>query len=90
MQAASGADPLPIEPLDEQPSVEARVADALRALIVGGQLGEATPLVQRDLARLLGVSQTPVRAGLSQLEREGFVDVGATGRATVSRLTRED
>ena len=38
----------------------------------------------------LGVSPTPVRAGLSQLEREGLVAMTATGRAVVSRLTRED
>ena len=47
----------------------------LRELIVDGQLPEGTPLVQRDLAQQLGVSPTPVRAGLSQLEREGFVAV---------------
>ena len=46
--------------------------------------------MQRDLAQQLGVSPTPVRAGLSQLEREGFVAVTPTGRAVVSRLTRED
>ena len=46
--------------------------------------------MQRDLAAQLGVSPTPVRAGLSQLEREGFVAVTATGRSVVSRLTRED
>jgi DNA-binding GntR family transcriptional regulator len=38
----------------------------------------------------LGVSQTPVRASLGRLQREGFVAVGSTGRAFVSRLTRED
>ena len=31
-----------------------------------------------------------MRASLSRLEREGFVAVGSTGRAFVSRLTRED
>jgi DNA-binding GntR family transcriptional regulator len=46
--------------------------------------------VQRELAQRLGVSQTPVRLGLSELEREGLVEVGETGRALVSRLTRED
>ena len=46
--------------------------------------------MQRDLAQRLGVSQTPVRVGLSALEREGLVEVGETGRALVSRLTRED
>ena len=32
--------------------------------------------MQRDLAARLGVSQTPVRASLGRLEREGFVAVG--------------
>jgi DNA-binding GntR family transcriptional regulator len=31
-----------------------------------------------------------VRASIGRLQREGFVAVGATGRAFVSRLTRED
>jgi DNA-binding GntR family transcriptional regulator len=80
----------PISPLEERESVEQQVARTLRELIVHGQLPEGTPLVQRDLAQQLGVSATPVRGGLSQLEREGFVAVSPTGRAVVSRLTRED
>ena len=79
-----------ISPLEDRESVEQRVAQTLRDLIVDGQLPEGTPLVQRELAQQLGVSPTPVRAGLSQLEREGFVVVTPTGRAIVSRLTRED
>ncbi|MGI8973613.1 MAG: GntR family transcriptional regulator [Gaiella sp.] len=81
---------MPISPLAERESVEQRVARTLRDLIVAGQLPAGTPLVQRELATQLGVSPTPVRAGLSQLEREGLVAVNATGRAVVSRLTRED
>ena len=46
--------------------------------------------MQRDLAQRLGVSQTPMRLGLTELERDGLVEVGETGRAIVSRLTRED
>ena len=79
-----------IEPLEERESIEQRVAQSLRALIVAGQLPEGTQLVQRELAARLGVSQTPVRASIGRLEREGFVAVGSTGRAYVSRLTRED
>ena len=84
-------DPItPISPLEERELIEQRVARTLRDLIVGGQLPSGTPLVQRDLAKQLGVSPTPVRAGLSQLEREGLISVNATGRAVVSQLTRED
>jgi DNA-binding GntR family transcriptional regulator len=79
-----------IERLEERESIEQRVAQSLRALIVAGHLPEGTQLVQRELAARLGVSQTPVRAGLGRLQREGFVAVGSTGRAFVSRLTRED
>jgi len=89
MEGAPAAD-FTIEPLEERESVEQRVAQSLRALIVAGQLPEGTQLVQRELATRLGVSQTPVRASIGRLEREGFVAVGSTGRAFVSRLTRED
>lgn len=83
-------DALPIPQLEERESVERRVAAVLRELIVTGQLPEGTPLVHRELAARLGVSPTPVRAGLGQLERDGLVVVGPNGRASVSRLTRED
>jgi DNA-binding GntR family transcriptional regulator len=86
----SGLSDQAIEPLEERESIEQRVAQSLRALIVAGQLPEGTQLVQRELAARLGVSQTPVRASLGRLQREGFVAVGSTGRAFVSRLTRED
>ena len=71
-------------------SVEDQVTHALRGLIVHGEIPEGTPLVQRDLATRLGVSQTPVRLGLLALEQAGLVEVGGNGRALVRRLTRED
>jgi DNA-binding GntR family transcriptional regulator len=83
------ADVVQFEPI-ERTSVERRVTRALRDLIVSGRLAEGTPLVQRELAQRLGVSQTPIRVGLSELQRDGLVDVTETGRAIVKRLTRED
>jgi DNA-binding GntR family transcriptional regulator len=90
MTEALPTDQLPIAPLSERESVEQRVAGALRDLIVRGLLPEGTPLVHRELATRLGVSPTPVRAGLGRLERDGLVVVSPTGRAQVSRLSRED
>ncbi|MEJ7569788.1 MAG: GntR family transcriptional regulator [Gaiellaceae bacterium] len=81
---------LRIVPLEGRESIEQRLARELRQLIGGGHLPEGTQLVGRDLAIRFGVSQTPVRASLSQLERDGFVVFGPTGRAFVRRLTRED
>ena len=90
MEAVTSTDVLAIPPLEERESIEQRVAPTLRELIVAGQLRAGTPLVQRELAQRLGVSPTPVRASLLQLEREGFVAIGSTGRAVASLLTRED
>lgn len=81
---------LSIAPLGERVSVEHQVARALRELIATGRLGQGTALRHRELAARLGVSPTPVRAGLTQLAREGLVTVGATGRSAVSLLTQED
>ena len=78
-----------IEPIGRS-STEQRATKALRELIVAGRLPEGTPLVQRDLAERLGISQTPIRHALVALERAGLVEVGDNGRALVRRLTRED
>jgi len=76
--------------LEQRPSLERQVAASLRELIVSGRLPEGTPLRHRELAGRLGVSPTPVRVVLGMLGREGLVEIGRTGRAAVSRLTRED
>ena len=78
-----------IEPLGRE-SMEQRATRALRELIVAGRLPEGTPLVQRDLAERLGISQTPIRHALVALERAGLVEVADNGRAVVRPLTRED
>ena len=79
-----------VRALDGRPSLEREVAGRLRELIVSGRLPEGAPLRQRTLADRLGVSPTPVRVVLAMLERDGLVTIGPTGRAVVSRLTRED
>lgn len=49
------------------------VSDAVRAMIQNGELEPGTELRQRELAKLLGVSSTPVREALRRLEAEGYV-----------------
>ena len=46
---------------------------ALRELILSGELSEGESLRQRELADRLGVSQTPVREALQQLQSQGLV-----------------
>lgn len=50
------------------------VTDQLREMIVDGQLAQGTHLQEQTCAFMLNVSRTPVRAALSALAIEGYLD----------------
>jgi DNA-binding GntR family transcriptional regulator len=52
---------------------ESRVVPALREAIVEGRLAPGSRLAEVELGTHFGVSRTPVREALAQLEREGLV-----------------
>jgi DNA-binding GntR family transcriptional regulator len=79
-----------IAELDHAPSLEERIAERLTQLITSGELPETARLRHRELAEAFGVSSTPIRASLIQLERDGLVVIGRTGRAIVSALSLAD
>jgi DNA-binding GntR family transcriptional regulator len=62
-------------------------ADALRQLILRGELRAGEPLRQDTLATRLGVSRIPVREALLQLEAEGLVTFYPRRGAIVSTLS---
>lgn len=67
-----------------------RIADRIRSLIINGRITPGERLVEPDLARQLGVSRTPLREALLQLDSEGFVRVVPRHGAVVSPLSRSD
>ncbi len=75
--------------LPRQTLVEAAYR-AVRAAIVDGRFPPGRKLVVRALAEELGLSQTPLKAALAALEREGFV-IAITDRGYfVPRIDGED
>jgi DNA-binding GntR family transcriptional regulator len=54
-------------------SLTKRTTDTLRQMIVEGVLNLGQPLSESKVARLLGVSRTPVREAFAHLEIEGLV-----------------
>ena len=69
------------------------VYEALRALIVRGQLAPGSRIVETHVAVKLRVSRTPVRGALQRLQQEGYiVDTPSLlqSRPTVAPMTRED
>jgi len=66
------------------------VVPALREAIVSNLLRPGTRLTETGLAQTLGVSRTPVREALSQLEREGLVTVVPRLGVFVREVTERD
>ncbi len=63
------------------------VVEALRELILSGQIKAGEPLRQSQLAESLNVSRIPVREALLQLEAEGLVKFEAHKGATTTELS---
>lgn len=67
--------------------------EAIRDLITAGHLAPGSRVVERELARRLGVSPTPVRAALHRLGQQGYLRTVAAGRLprlVVAPLQRAD
>lgn len=59
--------------LDAPKSLASRVADRLREAIIDGEFGLGAMIPEEHLATQFGVSRTPVREALSQLQLQGLV-----------------
>ncbi len=71
----------------------AEAYERLRELIVRGQLGPGTRLIETELADRFEMSRTPVRTAMYLLQRDGFVEVAGEGRQqrlSVAPLTQND
>jgi len=92
-KVAKGAPHLTIEPLDHSPSFKSRAYAALKNAIVSMDIYRSRSdirLDERRLAQDFGISRTPVREAMAQLEREGFVrSVPRRGVYVVRKTKRE-
>jgi DNA-binding GntR family transcriptional regulator len=71
------------EPLRRQ------VYDYLRELLISGRLKAGDFINQADLTATLGISRTPLRDSLMQLEAEGFVSIIPCKGVRINPLTRD-
>jgi DNA-binding GntR family transcriptional regulator len=68
------------------PSRTVAVLDAIKHAILSGELRPGQPLVETDLAEVLGVSKTPVREALKTLAGAGLVTMSPYKGAAVRVL----
>lgn len=82
-----------LAPHDGRSDSVSRTYQALRALIISGQLPPGGRIAERGVADRFGLSRTPVRSALHRLQQEGFVaSYGRNGeqRLVVTPLTQDD
>src|SRR5215469_12732843 len=89
----AGAERPRLAPIDTSFSFKNRAYAALKSVIVGMDVygsRDEIRLDERSLAEELGISRTPVREAMAQLEREGFVrSVPRRGIYVVRKSRRE-
>jgi DNA-binding GntR family transcriptional regulator len=67
-----------------------QVVDALREMILRGELAPGTPLREIQMAETIGISRNTVRDAVRALAREGLVTHTMHRGATVTRLVESD
>ena len=80
----AGVTPLPS--LQQPISRGDRVREAIQRAILDGTLEQGRPLIEREIAGMLGVSKTPVREALKQLHSSGLVEINVYQGVSVRRL----
>jgi DNA-binding GntR family transcriptional regulator len=75
-------------PVPRVRSVE-RIHERLRSLIMTGAYEPGAILSQVELARMLGVSRTPLREAMRRLEAEGLIEAEQNQRARVASIGAE-
>jgi len=75
--------------IPQQTPLRAQVANFLRDLILSGKLKPGERVVERTLAKSLGVGQATVREALQVLEHEGLIVKKANTASFVTQLSAE-
>lgn len=76
--------------MNDQYSLRGRVFNKLREDILAGNYAEKDELKEAAISKSLGVSRTPVREALRQLELEGLVSIVPNKGAYVNGITAKD
>lgn len=66
------------------------VMDYLRQEMESGNLKPGDRINEKEICQKLGVSRTPIREALIQLEREGFVEISPRKSIRVKKLTLKE
>ena len=75
---------------DSSRGINAEVYARLRKMILEGTFAPSSIVTQVELAKLLGVSRTPLREAFRMLQSEGLLQIEPNQRARVSSVNAQD
>lgn len=73
-----------------QPRLAEKAAEAIRDMVIGNVFEPGEPLSEVRIGEMLGISRTPVREAISQLDQEGLLRIIPGRGAIVAKMTVED
>lgn len=76
--------------MEDNHSLGGKVFNRLKSAILSGEYPDGAELREIIIAERLGVSRTPVREAIRQLEKEGLVEIYPNRRAHVKGITFKD
>ena len=83
--------PEPLAPARiDQPSLVQLAAEAIRAMVLSGELAPGERLIEERLTERLGISRPPLREALRLLQQEGLIEVRPRRGSVVTTLTDSD
>jgi DNA-binding GntR family transcriptional regulator len=71
-------------------SLRDQIYDRLRRAILSGELSPGAPVIETEIAAMLGASRTPVREALRRLETEGMLEPRGARGSVVRELKRDE
>lgn len=79
-----------LDAVGERKSLGQDVFDRLRQAIIDQDIEPGARLVEHRMAKMMGISRTPLREALHKLEREDWIEKMPSGGFRVVALTRKD
>jgi DNA-binding GntR family transcriptional regulator len=76
--------------IDNHRTLRERILSAIRAAIVSGQIRQGSRIMEPELAERFGISRTPIREAIRQLESEGLISVIPRKGAIVASISPQD
>ena len=76
--------------IDNHRTLRERILSTIRAAIVNGEIRPGTRIMEPKLAERFGISRTPIREAIRQLESEGLISVIPRKGAIVASISTQD